>query len=516
MPNVLNRRTFMQLCSALAAWVSRGSSAQVGAVPPAPNEPVKFRHPVVAIQVPPYVWIDEGIDRALDSMQGKGGVNTVWAYTNTYSNRRIRKGDPIPLPDHGIYGADSPDYVGGAFFDYDRKYFQNTVLTDFRAPDYGDFNVITRVAPQLKARGMDFIAWDYNLTYTLMAKNVPGFPEVAEVDVYDRITTNPCFNNPDYRNHLIGKIECYLKMYAGEVNGIAWGCERMGPLQNAIGGPFSWPGITCFCRYCQAKARAQDISVDRARRGYQELDQFFAAALRNERPDDGYFVRFWRLLYEYPEIAAWELLWTDSYHQTRAALYGTAKSISPEKPFGFHVMQEVTFSPFYRAEESYAELKRYTDFLKLATYANAGGPRMTTFIDRMAATIFRDVPAQEFTPFYYRLMNLQEAPYDKLRTTGLSAEYVARETRRALAGTGGSIKIFPSVDIDVPTAPGDTKTTPASVRRDIQSAFAAGAHGVILARDYNEMWLKNLAAAGDALRELFPHAESHDPAALST
>ena len=52
----------------------------------------------------------------------------------------------------------------------------------------------------------------------------------------------------------------------------------------------------------------------------------------------------------------------------------------------------------------------------------------------------------------------------------------------------------------------ETKTTPASVHRDVKSAFSAGAHGVILARDYNEMWLENLAAAGEAIREIFPQA----------
>jgi hypothetical protein len=38
------------------------------------------------------------------------------------------------------------------------------------------------------------------------------------------------------------------------------------------------------------------------------------------------------------------------------------------------------------------------------------------------------------------------------------------------------------------------------------SDFSAGANGIILARDYNEMWLKNLAAAGEAIREIFPPA----------
>lgn len=506
MSRIFDRRTFIQLCSALAAWAAGPSRAQPQSVARAYGGKVKHRNTVVLIAVPPYVWIDEGTDQALDNMQGKGDVNTVWAYTNCYGQHRIRKGGPRPLPDHGIYDPSSKPYVGGAFFDYDKKYFQDTILKDFRSPDYGNFNVITQVAPIVKKRGMDFVAWDYNNTFNLMAKNVPGFPAVAEVDVYGRRTNYPCFNNPDYRNYLLGKIQCYLKQYSAEVDGIAWGCERMGPLQNAVGGPFSRRGISCFCPYCLAKARGRDISVDRARLGYQKLDQFISAALKDERPTDGYFVTYWRLLSQYPEIAAWELLWTDSYHEIRAALYGTAKSISPEKPFGFHIMQQVTFSPFYRGEEDYSVIKNYTDFLELATYSNAGGPRMASYLHRLASTIFHDARPEEFTEFYYKIMNIQEAPYDKLRTTGLSADYVARETKRAIADTGGRIRVYPGIDIDVPTGPGQKKTTPEDVRQAVRAAFGAGANGVRLARDYNEMWLAHLAAAGDEIRSVLGHA----------
>ena len=55
---------------------------------------------------------------------------------------------PIPLPDHGISG--DARFVGGAFYDYDPKYFRNTILQDFRSPDYGKFNVIRDVAPKVK------------------------------------------------------------------------------------------------------------------------------------------------------------------------------------------------------------------------------------------------------------------------------------------------------------------------------------------------------------------------------
>ena len=496
----LDRRAFFQLCSACGAFLMpMGRRSRV--VAQTTRSAVKHRKNFVAIQVKPYAWVDEGIEPLLDNIQHKGAVNTVWAYTYDFSEARMTRDGPIPLPDHGVAG--SPSFVGGAFYDYDLKYFGNTTLKDFRAPDYGKFNVIRDVAPKVKARGMDFFAWDYNNAVPMMNRSIPNFPKVTEIDVYGRRTTSPCFNHPDYRAHLSGKIESLLNGYRDLVDGIAWGCERMGPFQNMIGGTWSTRGISCFCEHCRAKARERGISMDRAQQGYRQLDQLFEAAAQDHRPVDGYFVTFWRLLLEYPEILSWEKLWTDTYQEIRSELYGLAKSIAPEKPFGFHIMQNMTFSPFYRAEEDYSRTKDYTDYLKLATYNNAGGPRMASYLDRLSATIFHDASPKDFLPFYYKIMNYEEASYDELHRSGLSADYVARETRRAVAAVGGKAKIYPGIDIDVPTKLTDKRTKPDDVRHATRAAFEAGADGVVLSREYVEMWLANLSAAGETLREIF-------------
>ena len=41
----------------------------------------------------------------------------------------------------------------------------------------------------------------------------------------------------------------------------------------------------------------------------------------------------------------------------------------------------------------------------------------------------------------------------ELSRKGLSANYVERETRRAVAGVGDAVKIWPSIDIDIPHWP---------------------------------------------------------------
>ena len=166
-------------------------------------------------------------------------------------------------------------------------------------------------------------------------------------------------------------------------------------------------------------------------------------------------------------------------------------------------MQNMTFSPFYRAEEDFSKTKDYTDYLKLATYNNAGGPRMKPYLDRLSATLFHDAGPKDFVEFYYKVMNNQEGAYETLNTSGLSADYVAREVKRARAGVGLAVKLYPGIDIDVPTRQTDKRTKPDDVRRSIRAAFEAGADGCVLSREYVEMWLANLSAAGETLREIF-------------
>jgi hypothetical protein len=502
----MNRRNFVQLLGALSATAAVGNAQTPSKAPASQNRSsgaTRNRKNLVATQIKAYAWQDEGIDKLLDNCQQKGNINTIFAFT--FLSEPTDVSGRIPLPDHGTYSKADPE-IGGAFYEYDRKYFADTTLKEFHSKS--KFNVISEVGPKMKARGIDFFAWDYNNTNANMMRLIPGFTEVAEIDVYGRRTDSACWNNPDYRAQLTGRIESYLSQYPDQVAGIIWGCERMGPLDNMIGGGWATTGISCFCRFCQEKARDRDISVDRAREGFIRLDKLFQAAGKEKRPADGYFVTFWRILLEYPEILAWHSLWNDSYHEVRSELYGTAKAIAPEKPFGFHMVQNITFSPFYSAVDDYSRIQHYTDFVKIASYNTAGGGRMAGFIKRLCSTIFADATPEDLTPFLYKVMGYKEAPYNELGPTGLSVDYIAKETKRAIADTGHSIQIYPSVDINVPIQEGWKKTTPEGVKAEVEAAFAAGSDGIVLSREYTEMWLANLAAAGDASRQIFSRQSS--------
>jgi len=95
-----------------------------------------------------------------------------------------------------------------------------------------------------------------------------------------------------------------------------------------------------------------------------------------------------------------------------------------------------------------------------------------------------------------------EQSLDRIPHEGLSADYVRRETRRAVAGVSSKVKIWPGIDIDIPTGPNEKKTAPDDVYAAVKAAFDGGAHGVLLSRKYSEMPLANLRAAGRAVRDL--------------
>lgn len=121
----------------------------------------------------------------------------------------------------------------------------------------------------------------------------------------------------------------------------------------------------------------------------------------------------------------------------------------------------------------------------------------------MNATLFADLTPEETLQLVYRVQQYpNEKPLERIAAEGLSADYVRRETARAVAGAAPGLKIWPGIDIDIPTGPGEKKTQPDDVYQAVRAAFAAGAHGIILSRKYSEMRLDNLRAAGRAVRDL--------------
>jgi hypothetical protein len=294
---------------------------------------------------------------------------------------------------------------------------------------------------------------------------------------------------------------------SNDLDGLMWESERQGPLNNMIGAHLgSVPGrmyANCFCAHCVRKAEGLGIDVHRAREGYKALDRMMRGNLARPEEANRTFIRFWRLLVEYPEIMAWHRFWFHSQEEMYGLIYGTVKTISPDAQVGWHVMFYVSLSPFYMADQDYGRIARYADYIKPATYHNSGGPRLATYVRNIQSTVFRDFTEEEVLGMLYGMLELEgEASLAELPAAGLTPEYLASETRRSIAEVQAEIPIYPGIDVDVPTAADAQQTRPEDVRAGTLAAFRAGAGGVVLSRKYAEMKLTNLAGARAALQEL--------------
>jgi len=465
---------------------------------PAPKNEKHF----VAIQVGARSFVDEGVDRVLDTFQKTAGVNVVMPAVFTYGRGLSGRQVPgQPLPDHGVQEYD--EVHGGSYSKLYPEFSSKSVIQKVRAPELGEFDILADVIPKAKARGMQ--------TYCLFEEAynprlMPGLEQIAEIDLNGRVGGSTCFNNPNARSFLVALVENWFRH--NELDGMMWESERQGPFNNTVGAHFgnfnAESRIYCFCKYCASKATDQGLKVERVRAGYTALDQWVKQSLkRSAGSGNGSFVSLWRLLLEYPEIQAWHRFWFRSQEEVYGLLHQAVKAINPKAQVGWHIMHLVTMSPFYQADQDYSRIAKVADFLKPCPYNNCAGPRFARYIRNINSTVFSDLTSDEVLELHYRLLGYEhEASLEKLPTSGMSAEYVARETRRALAEVNGAIPIYPGIDIDIPTGSNEKRTQPADVKAAVLAAFRAGAPGVVLSRKYAEMKLTNLAGAGEALREL--------------
>jgi hypothetical protein len=487
--NSLTRRDLLKTAAAIGiASLARAAEAQ--------TPPASRKRPTIGIQMglPPLATGD--LDRLFDDLNQRAGVNALFPFIYTYA--------------HVTAGMPAQGFRGGNFAIPHMQYYKQTSLTydDMRALDFGKLDVMARIIPAAKKHGMKTFAWvleDHDHAPSA------SWNKLYEVDFHGRPAlahpAGPCYNNPLYLGFVLGVIEDYTRSY--DIDGVMWSSERQGGFFNALGayahGTSADPGkATCFCEFCVKKARDMGIDPERARRGFGELEQYVRQGRAGKRPRDGYFVQFFRLLLDYPELLAWEKMWISSREALQLRIYQLVKSIKPQIPVGWHIWHNVSFSPLHRAEMDYARMAEFSDFIKPVLYNNAAGERIHSFVESATGNFLGDLQKPQAMDVLCRFLDYgNEAGFDTVSSTGLSADYVRRETARAAddVKTHG-VSVWPGIDIDVPTPEGASKCTAEGVKQATIAAFKGGADGVILCRNFSEMNPDHLSGAGAALDEL--------------
>ncbi len=496
----MDRRSFVKTMAVAAASPSLANVAD------------RSRH--IGIQIGAVSFLDEGIEQVLDILQERACVNLLFPAVFSYSNGTAGRQLPgHPFPGHGKTEYDS-SFRGGNFARVHPQYYRDTGIDPSltQAPDYPDFDLLASLAPAARKRGMKIIG----LVQDHFPKRFPSIDKLQERDFNGQHAETVCKNNPYYRGFLAGLVEDLLRSY--DVDGLMVVCEHQGAFSNTLGSRLRGkargkPGSrTCFCQFCREKAEKLGIRFDRLLTAFQELEKFVNAGRSARRPADGYYVAFWRLMLRYPELLRWEHFFHESVREVYQLMHQRVKSVRPEAMFGIHVWHNASMSPIYRAEQDFAELARFADFLKVAVYHNCGGPRIASYIDSIGQTLYGDVPPEELLQFHYRVLNIySDTPYEQVRQKGLSADYVYRESKRAMEATRGSnTLILPGIDVDIPVREADLGSaessmaalaTRASIREVVRHAFRAGVTGIVISRKYSEMRLESLSAVGDAVRE---------------
>lgn len=464
-------------------------------------------NPFVGIQIGPVSFVDEGVGRVLDTLQQRVGVNALLLGTVSWLGLKIGRSissDVDGWPDHGV--PEPANVRGGSYLRFRPEYYRTTFLTDFRAPDpdMEGQDILEMVIPGARARGMKVIPelmeplFKYAGHGSANTVPIPNLPQCLEVDHLGRVSSDPCLENPAYRTWWHALIEDHCRNY--DIDGIMWCNERRSPLDRLISGL----APTCFCRFCVQSLRSGDIDPEGARRACSHLHVFFADARAGGKFVDGTLIEFLRILLANPEILLLERHWVRRNKDLDRELYGITKWSNPDLEFGLNVWNRNHFNPIRKAQWPWAETKDYADWVKPITYQHQAGGIYVKEMTAFHATLLRDFTPQEFTPVMYRVLGLDEAPWDDLLSAGMgAASYVGGQCRSTVQALDGDLPVYMGIGVDAPRVSREqAKCTPDIVYDSVKATYEAGGSGVIFSPNYASMNLSNLDGAARALEEL--------------
>jgi hypothetical protein len=218
----MNRRDFIQntVAGAFAA------TAQVSEAAP----PVKM----IGIQVGAVSFVDEGVENVLDTFQADAAVNTLFVATFTYG--RGIAGRQVPGQLCQITGSANMTLTlstAAAIRKFIRSITGIRHSLTFAHPSSVITTCSRRCCLSPETRHEDDL-----LVEDVFRGDLPNIDKLQEKELSGRNTTTLCFNNPNYRNWLLGVVEDYARSY--EIDGIMWGSERQGALSNALGASPRW------------------------------------------------------------------------------------------------------------------------------------------------------------------------------------------------------------------------------------------------------------------------------------
>ena len=461
----------------------------------------------VGLQMAPVNFIDEGVEPLLDMLGDRYGINALMIGTVSWLGLKVGRRVSHELegwPDHGRRSVEP--LRGGSFLASRPAFYSRTLIRDFRAPDeeLADVDVLDLVLPHTRARGIrvypDLMEPMFNYAGHGSSEevNIPGLPSVLQVDVLGRISTEPCLNNPDYRNWLHALVEDHCRHY--DIDGIMWCNERRSPLDAALAGD----APHCFCRHCTELAAAEGIDVERARFAVHEVWRTIAAAREGRSGVDGPLVEFLRAVYRNPEVLLWERFWVERNKALDRELYGIVKFCDQRLEFGLNVWNRNHLNLWRKAQWPWDEQTQWADWVKPIVYQHQTGGVFTDEWSVLMSGVLRQLDPSVVGELAKSALGLREGSWDELMQSGFDPDtYVRGQASETRAAVGDRVSVYMGIGVDAPRWRDDQAVcTPEIVKRSVLAAYEGGADGVIFGPAYSGMNLTTLDGGGQALAEL--------------
>jgi hypothetical protein len=458
----------------------------------------------VGIQISPISFLDEGVEPLLDTLQSRFGVNVLLIGTLSWLGLKVGRRISHKLegfPDHGVQQPDA--MRGGSYIAHHPEFYRNTSITNFQNTDPGmeGVDILEMVIDAAHARSMKvmpevmeplFKYADHGSANTVQ---IPNLPQYLEVDQFGRIGSEPSTSNPHYRTWLHSVLEDYARNYA--IDGIMWCNERRSPLDNLIAGN----AANDFSPASRREALERNIDVERVLLAYREAHTYFQDARKGRGGGDGYFIEFLRMLLRNPEILIWERFWLERNKDLDRELYGIVKWCNPALSFGLNVWNRNHFNPLRKAQYPWLETTMYCDFVKPITYQHQSGGVYKKEMSEWHQSVLRDFTPQELTPMMYKLLGLNEAPWDELLQTGMNpTTYVGGVAKRAIEGR---VPVYMGIGVDAPRSSADQAVcTPEIVEQSVLASYQNGASGIVYSPNYAGMNHSSLDGGSRALKTL--------------
>jgi hypothetical protein len=466
--------------------------------------PLRTEKPLVGIQISPLNFLDEGMEACLGRLE-TAGINALFCYSQTYHlsyNKPVSAFASRPVQPRSFAGRG----LRHQWIQTHPEFYKDTLLSHEKpnpAHEYHNRDIFTELLQPARQRGMKVYARILEASAN-RRDLIPNYEKVLTVDINGHTGRGPCWNHPDYRAWISGTVKDLVTHY--DIAGLQYGAERTGPLSYLL-----YRGLvpTCFCEHCTRRNKAKNIDAGRAREGYQQLYQFIQKVEADVLPADGVLASVYGYLQRYPEILSWNYQWFQADNEIHQEIYDVAKAIKPDFEIGRHVdHQRSSWDIWYRAAVPYSDMAGSADFVKPIVYHDILGPRLRNWvIKEMHRHAWRDKTEAEILQEFYALFGYDSAQMpalEELNSRGLGAAYVQKETERCVKGLNGGAKVYTGLGVDVPwhlpeggMAP--FPSPPDVLTAAIHGAFQAGADGILISREYEEIRLESLKTIGQAM-----------------